>query len=131
GGWVFNGSAAANGSTVVLTSATANQTGSAVFSNPLPGNGLTASFTAQIGGGNGADGLTFALLDASGSTPQSIGGGGGGLGFAGLRGVAVTLDTYPGPGDPSSNLVGLATGAADGAPPYAAAATNGPALRPG
>jgi hypothetical protein len=131
GGWVFNGSATANGSTVVLTTTTTNQTGSAVFSAPLPGNGLTASFTAQIGGGTGADGLTFALLDASASTPQSVGAGGGGLGFAGLRGIAVTLDTYQGPGDPSGNFVGLATGATNGVLTYAATATNVPALRTG
>ncbi|OLB65855.1 MAG: hypothetical protein AUI10_05060 [Actinobacteria bacterium 13_2_20CM_2_72_6] len=131
GGWVFNGSAKMSGSSVILTTATSNQNGSAVFSTPLPGDGVNASFTAQISGGNGADGMTFALLDASASNPQSLGTGGGGLGFAGLRGIAVTLDTYQGPGDPSSNFVGLATGANNGVLTYAATATNVPNLRTG
>jgi hypothetical protein len=131
GGWVFNGSAHMSGSSVVLTTTANDQNGSAVFSTPLPGDGLNASFTAQIGGGNGADGMAFSLLDASASTPQSLGVGGGGLGFYGLRGVAVTLDTYQGPSDPSNNFVGLTTGGTNGNFSYVATATNVPNLRTG
>lgn len=131
GGWVFNGSAGMSGSDVLLTAAAANQTGSAVFSAPTPGDGLTASFTAQIGGGNGADGMTFAMLDAATNNPHSVGVGGGGLGFSGLPGVAVTLDTYKNGNDPSNNFIGLTTGAVNGALTYVATATNVPNLRSG
>lgn len=131
GGWVLNGSAAVSGSDLVLTQAVANQNGSAVWSAPLPSDGLSASFTAQIGGGTGADGMTFALLSAAGSTPRSLGTGGGGLGFAGLPGVAVTLDTYRNGSDPSANFLGLSAGSSGGAPTYVATTTNIPALRTG
>jgi hypothetical protein len=131
GGWVFNGSAAVSGSDLVLTQAVVGQTGSAVWSTPLPSDGLSASFTAQISGGTGADGMTFALLSAAGNTPRSIGGGGGGLGFAGLPGVAVTLDTYKNGSEPSANFLGLSAGSAGALPTYVATTTNIPALRTG
>lgn len=131
GGWVFNGSAAMSGTDLVLTTATSNQDGSAVFSSPVASSGLKASFTASIGGGNGADGLTFAMLDAASATPTSLGAGGGGLGVLGLHGVAVTLDTFKGGNDPSSNFVGLSAGTANGALSYVATATNVPNLRTG
>jgi hypothetical protein len=131
GGWVFNGAAAMSGTDLVLTTATASQRGDAVFSTPLPSAGLKASFTASIGGGTGADGLTFAMLDAAKATAQSIGGGGGALGFGGLAGVAVTLDTYKTGTEPSSNFVGLATSVSGGGLTYVATATNVPNLRSG
>src|SRR5581483_4649422 len=81
GGWIFNGSAAMSGSDLVLTPATANLAGSAVYSTPLPANGLTASFTATENGGTGAEGLTFALLDAASTNSKSVGGTGNLLGF--------------------------------------------------
>jgi hypothetical protein len=131
GGWVFNGSAAMSGSDLVLTPATNDQDGSAVYATPTASDGLRAEFTAQIGGGTGADGLTFAMLNAASSNPRSLGAGGGGLGFAGLSGVAVTLDTYQGGNDPSSNFVGLSNGTVNGQLTYAATATNVPNLRAG
>jgi hypothetical protein len=131
GGWVFNGSAQMTGPSLTLTTATGGQTGSAVYSTPVPGDSLKASFTAQIGGGTGADGMTFAMLAASTNTAKSVGAGGGGLGFLGLPGVAVTLDTFRGGNDPSSNFIGLSTGGANGALTYVATATNIPNLRTG
>jgi hypothetical protein len=132
GGWVFNGAAAMSGSDLVLTPATPAQHGSAVFSTPLPSTGLKASFTAVIGGGTGgADGLTFAMLDAARSTAQSIGGTGSNLGFGGLAGVAVTLDTYKNNTNPSNNFVGIATSVPGGNLTYIATATNVPNLRSG
>ncbi|MGE5156415.1 MAG: choice-of-anchor D domain-containing protein, partial [Betaproteobacteria bacterium] len=133
GGWVFNGSAAMSGSDLVLTPAVAATGGSAVYSTPVPGAGLRASFTAQIGGGNGADGMTFALLDAATNTPHSLGQFGGGLGFSGLTGIAVTLDTYQGGSDPSNNFIGLTKGTLDanGNLTYLATSTNIPNLRSG
>jgi hypothetical protein len=131
GGWMFNGSAKMSGGSLVLTPVTANQTGSAVWSTPLPSNGLKASFTATIGGGTGADGMTFALLAADNNTGRSLGAGGGGLGYAGLPGIAVTLDTFKNGTDPSSNFLGLATGGTATALTYAATTTNIPNLRTG
>ena len=106
GSWVFNGSAAIVGPDLVLTTATKNQLGSAIFSSAVPSAGLRATFTTQIGGGTGADGMTFALFDAATVPAQSLGQGGGGLGFAGLAGVAVTFDTYRNGVDPSPTSSG-------------------------
>jgi hypothetical protein len=131
GSWMFNGSAAMSGATLALNPLQNNQTGSAVFSSPIPSNGLQASFTATIGGGGGADGMTFALLDASANSPQSIGVGGGGLGFSGLPGVAVALDTFKNANDPSYNFLGLSTSGTSDALTYLATATNIPNLRTG
>jgi hypothetical protein len=91
---------------------------------------MTASFTASLAGGTGADGLTFALLDPARSTKNSLGATGGALGFGGLSGTAVTLDTAQGTGEPSANFVGVATANA-GALRYVATTTAVPALRTG
>jgi hypothetical protein len=131
GGWVLNGSAAMAGSDLVLTPADYNKAGSAVYSTPTASNGLRAEFTVQIGGGGGADGMTFAMLNAATNTPHSLGGAGGGLGFAGLSGVAVTFDTYQNGSDPSNNFVGLATDTGTGQLTLLATATNVPNLRTG
>jgi hypothetical protein len=128
-GWTYTGSASMSGGTLMLTTATNSQHGSAFFGGAVPSAGLSASFTATIGGGSGADGETFAMLDASKAGPGSLGSAGGGLGFAGLPGVAVTLDTYKSAGDPSSNFVGIASSTAGGAMTYIATATNVPSLR--
>lgn len=109
-GWTRNGAATVSGADLVLTPAAPTKAGSAVYGTPVGTEGLHASFTAQIGGGTGADGLTFALLDATKATGASLGATGGGLGYGGLPGVAVALDTYRNAGDPSANLVGVATG---------------------
>ena len=62
---------------------------------PVSTNGLAASFTAQMGGGTGADGLTFSLIDSGKNGSTSVGTGGGGLGLDGLAGgIGVALDTY-------------------------------------
>ena len=131
GGWVYNGSARMAGQDLVLTTAKDQQAGSAIFSTPLPSDDLSATFTAHIGGGNGGDGLTFALLAASSNAPNTVGELGEGLGFLGLPGVAVTLDTYREDNDPSANFIGLTTGGVNGKLAYAATATNIPDLRTG
>jgi hypothetical protein len=76
----------------------------------VPGVGISAAFDASIGSGTGADGLTFTLADASSSTPTALGSTGGGEGFAGITGIAVSLDTYKNSVNPSNNFVGIATG---------------------
>jgi hypothetical protein len=131
GGWRLNGSARMSGTSLVLTSAANDEAGSAVYSVPVPSNGLSASFTAEIGGGTGADGMTLSLLKASAARPTALGGGGGKLGFGGLRGIAITLDANKNAGSPSNNFVGIATGASGGGLKYAATATNVPNLRSG
>ncbi|GGN86709.1 hypothetical protein GCM10011579_078800 [Streptomyces albiflavescens] len=130
-GWTYNGSSVLSGTDLSLTKTVQNTKGSAVQATVVPSARLKATFTAEIGGGTGADGLAFLLLDSSKTTPKALGGGGGGLGYAGLPGIAVTLDTYRNTGDPSANFVGVATGG-NGSPfQYAATSTAIPALRTG
>ena len=130
-GWTYNGAAALSGTDLVLTPATRNAVGSAVQGTAVPSAHLRAHFTSVIGGGSGADGLALLLLDASRATPTALGAGGGGLGFSGLPGVAVALDTYQNAGDPSANFVGVAVGGTGGRLQYAATSTAVPNLRSG
>ncbi len=113
GGWTFNGVAAQSRGDTVLTPAVGNAAGSAVSPIAWNTSKLHVTFTAQISGGSGADGLAFALLDAGSSSPTSLGNTGGSLGFAGLDGVAVTLDTYQNGGDVSANFVGIGRSGSD------------------
>ena len=76
----------------------------------MPGVGISAAFDAFIGSGSGADGLTFTLADASVTKPTALGVNGGGEGFSGIKGIAVSLDTWKNAVNPSSNFVGIATG---------------------
>ncbi|GAA2769529.1 Ig-like domain-containing protein [Streptomyces showdoensis] len=132
GGWKLNGSAQISGGDLQLTQATPGRSGTAVWPVPVLTDGLKASFTTVIGGGDGADGLSFALLDPARTTPSALGTGGGGLGFSGLPGVAVTFDTYDnGAADPSANFVGIATTGSGDALTYASTTTNVPNLRAG
>jgi hypothetical protein len=132
GGWTLNGSARMSGSSLVLTPAAAGQAGSAVYPVPEASGGLDVTFTAHIGGGTGGDGMTFSMLDAATQGPGALGGDGGNLGFGGLPGAAVTLDTRRNPGDPSANFIGIATGSAGGQVTYLATTSTGvPNLRAG
>ncbi|MCX4987412.1 MULTISPECIES: choice-of-anchor D domain-containing protein [unclassified Streptomyces] len=129
--WTYNGSAALSGTDLVLTQAVQSARGSAVQGTAVPSARLKATFTAAIGGGSGADGLALLLLDAAKATPTALGAGGGGLGYAGLPGIAVTLDTHRNTGDPSANFVGVAVGGTGSPFTYAATSTAVPALRTG
>ena len=53
--------------------------------------------------------MTFTLADASVTKPTALGNNGGGEGFSGITGIAVSLDTWQNTTDPSSNFVGIAT----------------------
>ncbi|MGN6242227.1 MAG: Ig-like domain-containing protein [Motilibacteraceae bacterium] len=109
-GWTRNGSAAVSSTDLVLTTTAASRAGSAFSNTAVPSDGLDATFTAQIGGGTGADGMTFTLLDGA-APATSLGGAGGALGYGGLaKAVAVTLDTWKNGSDPSGNFVGVADG---------------------
>ena len=119
GGWQLNGSAqlitTPSPANLQLTSATNWQAGSAFYPAPVAGVGISAAFDAFIGSGSGADGLTFTLADARVSQPTALGVNGGGEGFSGITGIAVSLDTWQNAVNPSSNFVGIAIGAIPGA----------------
>jgi len=109
GGWSYNGSAGMWGADTRLTPAAKSQNGSVVYPVAVQTNGLQVQFNMQIGGGSGADGMTFALLNTSTAT-TAVGAGGSSLGFGGLSGVAAAFDTHAVTGYPSSNFAGIATG---------------------
>jgi outer membrane protein assembly factor BamB len=134
GAWALAGNAtvtATSPPTLQLTSASGGQqAGIGYYPTAVSGAGVTATFDAVIGGGTGADGMTFMLADAS-AHPPVLGVLGGGLGFSGNTGLAVALDTYQNAVNPSNNFVGVATGAGPSADTlkWAATTTNVPPLR--
>jgi len=136
GGWQLNGTAQLNSTgsppNLELTSATSYQAGSAFDPVPVGSVGITASFDAFIGGGSGADGLTFTLADAGSAQPTALGVNGGGEGFSGINGTAVSFDTWQNAVNPSDNFIGIATGPIPGAANelnYVATNTSIPALQ--
>jgi len=94
--WNFEGSAsydAANGWVVVTPNAidqsgTAFQTGSTVLADNVS---IAVSFYAS--GGTGADGLSLTALDTTRMT-GFVGSAGGGLGYQGLPGWSIEIDTW-------------------------------------
>ena len=131
GAWTLNGTSALTGRTLQLSqAANRNRAGSAVYSVPVSTGALRADFTAQLGHGTGGDGVTFSLLAAGSSGPGSIGQPGSQLGFGGLTGVAVTLNTRKA-GDRAANFAGIATSSAGHSLQYAKTTTHVPALRKG
>ena len=113
GGWSFNGSARMSGASTELTRAARAEVGSVVDPTEVPTSGLTVSFTAQMSGGTGADGLTFALLDPTTSTATSVGADGVSDGFGGLGGIAIGLETGVASGvGANSNYAYIAKGTA-------------------
>jgi len=114
GGWQLNGAAklmpTKSPADLQLTGATDWLKGSAFWPTPVPGVGISAAFDAFIGSGSGGDGLTFTLADASATTPTALGVNGGGEGFSGIKGIALSLDTQKNTVNPSSNFVGIANG---------------------
>ncbi len=111
GGWQLNGTAALTGAELGLTSTGTFQAGSAFWPQLIDPRNMTVEFDAFIGGGSGADGLALVLADPSrGATPKSVGYRGGGLGFSGIPGIAVALDTYKNSVNPSANFVGITDG---------------------
>jgi hypothetical protein len=115
--WQANGSAtfpASPAGSIQLTPATNNQRGSAFYASAVPTNGLTASFTAQMSGGTGGDGFTFALVDATKGAATGVGAAGGGMGFSGLTGLAVAGASSWNSKLGYGNYVCLAQGPGDG-----------------
>ncbi|MBA3808630.1 MAG: choice-of-anchor D domain-containing protein, partial [Solirubrobacterales bacterium] len=106
--WSLNGSATIAAGVLKLTGTTANTVGSSFYKTPLESAHLTVAYDQTIGGGTGADGMAVVLADPAFATPASLGSGGAGLGFYGIRGGAVGFDTYKTSMGPSSNFVGIA-----------------------
>jgi hypothetical protein len=111
GGWQLNGRATLSATELSLTSTSQYLAGSAFWPQTIDPRNRTIEFEAFIGEGTGADGLALVIADATrGATAKSIGGSGGGLGFAGIPGWAVALDTYKNSANPSNNFAGISDG---------------------
>lgn len=111
-GWRANGAARISGTSVTLTLAGHRSTaGSLVSTRAVSPLGVMATFTERISGTGprGADGLTFALLNASGTSVTSLGATGAGLGVGRLPATFVSLNTYPREGIPGRNYVAVGT----------------------
>ncbi len=88
-----------------LTSVAAAQVGTAWIPMQIPGDVFYARFTAEIGGGDGGEGLAFAFV--SETDPTSVGANNEGLGVGGLAGYAVELDTVNNGNDSGDDLVAI------------------------
>ncbi|NUT20449.1 MAG: hypothetical protein HOV77_14790 [Hamadaea sp.] len=127
-GWVLYGTATKTAASATLTAAGQQfAAGSVVYGAAKASEGLVASFDAYLGGGTGGDGMTMVLLDPA-STAR-VGAAGGGLGYGGLTGVAITFDTHQNGTDPSGNFVGVATAGTGDVISYAATAAAIASLR--
>ena len=103
--WHFEGSAqwdSAN-SWVQLTTPTQNQAGTAFqTSATVDADNVSIEFAFYVSGGSGADGISLTALDTTRMTTY-VGGAGGGIGYMGLPGWSVEVDTYFNDGaDPTS-----------------------------
>jgi hypothetical protein len=110
----------------ILTPDAPNSAGSVVYNAPLHPESLTVSFVEGMscseegfgeGTCNGADGMAFDVLDASGlSGPPAVGEPGGTLGFYPNAGLAITLtqNSVPWGCYPADHFIGIA----DSAPPF-------------
>lgn len=88
------GAAAATEKKLRLTPATQNLAGAVWFAEKQPvGSGFKTTFVFQMSGSTSpADGLAFVIQSKG---PDAIGGGGGGLGYSGIRNsLAVEFDTW-------------------------------------
>jgi hypothetical protein len=94
GTWQASGSTVPTATGFQLTDINFQQSGSVFSTAPLSSNSLNVTFDSTIGGGTGADGMTLVFADPSAGAPAP-GQPGGGLGFLGIHGAAVTLATYP------------------------------------
>ena len=94
--WNFEGSAFWNDSenTLELTPAETGQVGTAFNTlDTISGFQAEIDFDFYIGDGSGADGLTFTALDVDRMT-TFLGQSGGGIGYGGLPGWTIEIDTY-------------------------------------
>ncbi len=94
--WNFEGSAlwdAAN-SWVELTAPLNNQSGTAFqTAATVDATNVQVEFSFYVSGGTGADGISVTAIDASRMT-TFVGGTGGGIGYRGLPGWSIEVDTW-------------------------------------
>jgi len=108
-GFTLNNAATVTANVLRLTPAQNSRMGSAYLTAPLP-IGPNTSFATrfvfrQHGTADGADGLAFVIQGVGADT---LGAAGGGLGYGGVtKSLAVEIDSFQGPGDPSGNHVGI------------------------
>jgi hypothetical protein len=82
-----------------LTDNVGNSWNAAYLAQPRHINGFTANyeFSMNPGTGDPADGMTFIIQQNDPTSPAALGGGGGAMGWNGLRNsFAVKFDNYPG-----------------------------------
>jgi len=105
----INGDAFINDGKVILTENINNKAGSFFTKSAYKIDNFETTFTMYLGDStDGADGLTFTILDANSSDFSSIGGAGGGMGYSHLDGITVEFDTYyNASNDPNGNHVGI------------------------
>jgi hypothetical protein len=112
----LNGNAVHNSTSLQLTTASANLTSSFFSKGTVDISAFTTSFTFQQQGPSpsfGAEGITFTI---QGNSPTALGGGQGGLGYAGIgNSAAVKFDVFGSGSDPSNSSTGLFL---NGAGPY-------------
>ncbi len=131
GRWQLNGSAVLAGGALQLTAAAVDQAGSAFWPEVVQTGHLLVSFDAELDSGTGADGLTLAFADAdAGALPTALGAKGSGLGFSGIKGVAVGLLTHVPPVPVAGRvLVANVPGAVAGSLKWLATSPEIPGLR--
>ena len=104
--WHFEGSArydSANGF-VELTQALPTQAGTAFQTGAAVGaDNITIDFSFYVSGGSGADGISLTALDTT-RMSGFVGESGGGIGYMGLPGWSIEVDTWYNPesGDPTA-----------------------------
>ncbi|MDP2315793.1 MAG: hypothetical protein Q8P41_23045 [Pseudomonadota bacterium] len=94
--WHFEGNARWDGANgwVELTQPSANQSGTAFQTATTVGaDNVSIDFRFYVSGGDGADGISVTALDSSRMT-GFVGSSGGGLGYAGLPGWSIEVDTW-------------------------------------
>lgn len=102
--WNFEGSALWDSSNewVELTGPFTNQAGTAFqTSAAVTSDDVVIEFEFYVSGGTGADGISLTALDVDRMT-SFVGDTGGGIGFRGLPGWSIELDTYYNGHDPTS-----------------------------
>lgn len=97
GGLTGNTPDTSGNGTLLLTRAVSNDIGGIVSLNSFPSSaGFSVTFKAVSYGGNGADGISFFLLDAAQGIPAALGSPGGSLGYVGIPGgfLGLGIDEY-------------------------------------
>jgi hypothetical protein len=90
-----------------LTGVASSEAGSVFYRSPLAVGSLHATFKVYIGDGDGADGMAFVLARADSLDDLAPPDSGNTLGYRGLDGLAVELDTHHNGIEPQAEHVAL------------------------